>query len=145
MHVPGSVRASAAVALVISDWDTSAPFCEYLTFTPGAHATSTLSGFLTPECVPLSLTVYTPQAIRASLVFYFLVTNIAAFALYARAGLVHRDTLANIGILLPGLLVGFGLATLVTRRLDAQVFRYVALAVIVVGGALLLGREIAGL
>jgi len=37
-----------AVALLITDWDTSAPFCEYFTFTPGAHATSRLSGFFTP-------------------------------------------------------------------------------------------------
>jgi hypothetical protein len=43
---------------MFSDWDTSAPFWEYFTFTPGAHATSLLSGFLTPKCVPLSLTVY---------------------------------------------------------------------------------------
>ncbi len=48
-----------AVALLITDWDTSAPFCEYFAFTPGAHATSRLSGFLAPRCVPLSLTVYT--------------------------------------------------------------------------------------
>ena len=53
-----SLRSSAAVALLLSDWDTSAPFCEYSTLTLGAHATSPLSGFLTPECVPLSLTVY---------------------------------------------------------------------------------------
>jgi uncharacterized membrane protein YfcA len=83
-----------------------------------------------------------PQVIRATLASYFLLINIFAFALYARAGLVHRDTLGNIGILLPGLLVGFGLATLVVRRMDAEVFRYVALAVIVVGGVVLLGREI---
>ena len=50
---------STAVPLLITDWDTSAPFCEYFTFTPGAHATSRLSGVITPECVPLSLTVYT--------------------------------------------------------------------------------------
>ena len=43
-----SLRSSATVALMFSDWDTSAPFCEYFTFTSGAHATSTLSGFLTP-------------------------------------------------------------------------------------------------
>ncbi len=53
-----SVRSSAASALSVSGWDTSAPFCEYLTFT-GAHATFLLSGFLTPRSVPFSLTVYT--------------------------------------------------------------------------------------
>ncbi len=86
-----------------------------------------------------------PQVIRATLAFYFLLIDIFAFALYARAGLVDRDTVGNIAILLPGLIAGFGLATLIVRRMDAQVFRYVALAVIVVGGVLLLGRELTGL
>jgi hypothetical protein len=86
-----------------------------------------------------------PQVIRATLAFYFLLIDIFAFALYARAGLVDRDTVGNIAILLLGLIVGFGLAALIVRRMDAQVFRYVALAVIVVGGVLLLGRELTGL
>ena len=53
--------------LMFSDWDTSAPFCEHFTFTPGVHTTSILSGFLTPQCVPLSLTVYS-GAVRGEVV-----------------------------------------------------------------------------
>ena len=83
-----------------------------------------------------------PQVMRASLAFYFLVANILAFGLYTQAGLVDWDTMANIGILIPSLLLGFGLATLLVRRMDARIFRYVAVTVIIVGGTVLLGREI---
>ena len=83
-----------------------------------------------------------PQVMRASLAFYFLVINILAFGLYTQAGMVDRHTLANIGMMIPSLLLGFGLATLAVRRMDARVFRYIAAAVIIVGGTVLLGREI---
>ena len=86
-----------------------------------------------------------PQVMRASLAFYFLVANILAFGLYTQAGLVDWDTMANIGMLIPSLLLGFGLATLLVRRMDARIFRYVAVTVIIVGGTVLLGREIARL
>lgn len=82
------------------------------------------------------------QVMRASLAFYFLVVNILAFGLYIQAGMVDRYILANIGMLVPSVLLGFGLATLLVRRMDARVFRYVAGAVIIVGGTVLLGREI---
>jgi|GEM_PF-224896 len=119
----------------------SAPFVGFLTSL--SVATLSIGGPL--AAIYVIAQRWPPQVIRATLASYFLLNNIFAFALYARAGLVHRDTIANIGILLPGVLVGFGLATLVVRRMDAQVFRYVALAVIVVGGVLLLGRELTGL
>ena len=86
-----------------------------------------------------------PQVIRASLAFYFMLSDILAFALYTRAGLVSWNTMANIGILLPGVAVGFGLAMLAVKRMNGRVFRYTASMVIIAGGAVLLGREIARL
>ncbi len=83
-----------------------------------------------------------PQAMRASLAFFALLSGILAFILYIWVGLVHRETVANIGILLPGLLAGFGLAAILAPRLEARVFRYVVLAVIMAGGMVLLGREL---
>ncbi len=83
-----------------------------------------------------------PQVMRAFLAFYFLVANILAFGLYTQAGMVDWDTVANIGMVIPSLLIGFGLATLAVRRMNAQVFRYVAVTVIVIGGTVLLGREL---
>ena len=83
-----------------------------------------------------------PQVIRASLAFYFLLYHVAAICLYALTGLVHRDTVANIGILLPGVVVGFALATQVSRGMNERAFRFVAGTVIIGGGAALLVREI---
>jgi len=82
------------------------------------------------------------EVIRASLAFYFLVTGIAAFVLYAWAGLVEWDTIASIGILLPGLVVGFGLANLTAQRMNEQLFRYVATGVIIISSLVTLGREV---
>ena len=86
-----------------------------------------------------------PQAVRASLALLFLTANGVAFALYSVTGLVDRDALANIGVLVPGLFVGFAVAVLVVGKLDERAFRYVAVVVILAGGSVLLGREIAGL
>jgi uncharacterized membrane protein YfcA len=86
-----------------------------------------------------------PVVMRASLAIFFLPLNVAALSLYGWVGLVHRETLANIGVLVPSLAAGFGLATLIAGRINARVFRYVASALVMVGGGVLVGREIAGL
>lgn len=83
-----------------------------------------------------------PQVIRASLAFYFMLSDSVAFVLYTQVGLVHWSTVANIGILLPSLIAGFGLATLAAKRMNARIFRFTASVVIIAGGAVLLGREI---
>ena len=83
-----------------------------------------------------------PEVMRASLAFYFLVADVLAFILYAWVGLVDRDTLINIGLLVPGLIAGFGLAMFLVRRMNEKVFRYAAILVIITGSLLLLGREV---
>ena len=85
------------------------------------------------------------HVIRASLAFYFLAADIVALALYTWAGLVRWDTIANIGILVPGLVLGFGLATLLVRQMDEKLFRYAATGVIIVSSLVILGREVARL
>jgi hypothetical protein len=87
---------------------------------------------------------WSPSAMRASLAFFFLSTYILAFALYTAAGLIDLNTLANAGLLAPGLLAGFGLANLIVTRINEGVFRYVAIAVIITGSLVLLGREVVG-
>ena len=84
------------------------------------------------------------ETVRAMLALFFLASNIAAFVLYAATGLVGRDTLANIGVMVPGLFIGFGLATVLVNRINERIFRYAVVAVIVVAGGVLLGREFAG-
>jgi uncharacterized membrane protein YfcA len=83
-----------------------------------------------------------PDVMRASLAFYFLTFYVLAFAVYAGTGLVDRDTLVNIGRLVPGLLAGFVLATRIVGRINERAFRYVAIAVIITGGLALLLKEV---
>lgn len=84
------------------------------------------------------------EQMRSALAFYFLSAYIVAFALYAATGLVDRDTLVNIGLLMPALAVGFGVGAMLARRMDTAVFRYVAIGVIILGSMVLLGQEVSG-
>ena len=85
---------------------------------------------------------WSSDTMRASLSFFFLTTYLLAFGLYVWAGLVTVETLANIGLLAPGLLAGFGVATLIVKRINERVFRYAAIGVILTGSTVLLVREV---
>ena len=82
------------------------------------------------------------EVMRASLAFFFLVSYTAAFLLYSWVGLVDGNTLASIGFLAPGALVGFVVAFWLVRHMNEAVFRYVAIGVIILGSLVLLGREL---
>ena len=84
------------------------------------------------------------ESVRAVLALFFLTSDIVAFGLYAATGLVGQDTLANIGVLTPGLLIGFGLSAVLVNRINERIFRYAVVAVIVVAGSVILVREFAG-
>ena len=86
-----------------------------------------------------------PPVMRASLAFFFLTNNVLAFVLYFVVGLVDLDTLANAGMLVPGMLAGLGLANLIVNRINESVFRYAAIAVKIAGSLMLLGREVSRL
>ena len=85
-----------------------------------------------------------PETVRAMLALLFLAMNTVSFALYAATGLVSRDTLANIGVMIPGVVIGYGLAAVLVSRINDRVFRYAVVAVIVVAGSVTLARELAG-
>ena len=51
-------RGHRSAALTTCDWNTSAPFLGYSTPSPGAQATSKLSGLQLFQCVPFSLMIY---------------------------------------------------------------------------------------
>ncbi|MCH9018475.1 MAG: sulfite exporter TauE/SafE family protein [Chloroflexi bacterium] len=85
-----------------------------------------------------------PDRVRATLALLFIASDIMAFALYAATGLVGRDTLANIGVMIPGMIIGFGLAGLLVNRINDRIFRHAMIAVIVVAGSAMLVRELAG-
>jgi len=84
------------------------------------------------------------ETVRAVLALFFLTSDLMAFGLYAATGLVGRDTLANIGIMTPGLLVGFGVSAVLVNRINDRIFRYAVVAVIVVAGSVILVRELTG-
>ena len=85
-----------------------------------------------------------PERVRATLALLFIASDITAFALYSATGLVSRDTLANIGVMIPGMIIGFGLAGLVVNRINDRTFRHVMIAVIVVAGSATLVWEFSG-
>lgn len=82
------------------------------------------------------------ETVRAVLALFFLTSDIVAFVLYAATGLVGRDTLANIGVMTPGLFVGFVVSSLLANRINERVFRYAVVVVIVVAGSMTLLREL---
>ena len=88
---------------------------------------------------------WTPPVMRASLALFFIVFEVAALSLYALSGLADKEDAGNIAVLLPAVLAGFALASVLVGRMNAPVFRYAAIAVIIAGGLTLLAREIARL
>jgi len=84
------------------------------------------------------------ETVRAMLALFFLTSDIMAFALYVGTGLVTRDTLANIGVMIPGLVIGCGLAAVLVTRINERIFRHAVVAVIVVAGSVTLIREFTG-
>ena len=48
----------------------------------------------------------------------------------------------NTAFLIPGLIAGFLVANLIVNKINADTFRYVAIGLILIGGAVLLLREI---
>ena len=82
------------------------------------------------------------QTVRASLAAMFALSGSFSVALYAITGLYTRETLATVGVLIPGLLLGFGLASLLVGRLNERVFRLVVIGLIVAGGSVLIVREL---
>ena len=84
------------------------------------------------------------ETVRAVLALFFLTSDIVAFGLYAATGLVGRDTLGNIGVMIPGLLIGFGLSAVLVNRINERIFRYAVVVVILVAGGVMLTREFSG-
>ena len=84
------------------------------------------------------------QTMRAALAIMFSVSSLLAVVLFAFTGLYTRDTLINAGILLPGLLIGFGIANMLVGRLNQQAFRRVVVVLVLLAGCMLLGRELLG-
>ncbi len=81
------------------------------------------------------------DTIRATLALYFLLAATLAMMLFAATGLVSITTAANIGALALAVMAGSAVAAVVARRISLRVFRYVVVAVTVMGSVSLLVRE----
>ena len=79
--------------------------------------------------------------IRATLALYFLLAAILAMILFAAVGMVGVTTAQNMGVLAIAAVLGSAVAAVVARRMSRRVFRYVVVAVTVVGSVSLLVRE----
>ena len=83
------------------------------------------------------------QTVRASLAAMFVVSGTMQVVLYAVTGLYSRSTLTIVGLMIPGVLLGFWLAGLLVGRLNERAFRNVVIGLVVTGGSILLVRELA--
>ena len=84
------------------------------------------------------------QTIRAALAAMFVSSSGMAVVLYAFTGLYDNDTLVNLGMMVPAVLLGVVIASLLVGRLNERMFRYVVIALVVAGGGMLLARELLG-
>ena len=82
------------------------------------------------------------NTIRATLGLYFFLASVMALLLFAVTGLIHTTTAQNIGVLSPAVLLGTGVAAVIASRISLRAFRYVVVAVTVVGSVSLLLREL---
>lgn len=82
------------------------------------------------------------QTVRASLAALFVLSGITQVALYAVSGLYTASTAVTVGLTVPGVLIGFGLAGLLVGRLNEKAFRYVVVVLVIFGGSVLLAREL---
>ena len=84
------------------------------------------------------------QTVRASLAAVFVLSGITQVGLYAASGLYSGATGVMVGLTVPGVLLGFGLAGLLVGRLNEKAFRYVVVVLVIFGGSVLLAKELLG-
>lgn len=88
---------------------------------------------------------WTRDAIRGGLALYFLVVEGAAVVGYGVAGLFTAERVVLILIVIAPVLVGFGIAALVVRRMNERLFRHAVVGFIMVTSVMVLGREISAI
>ena len=82
------------------------------------------------------------HAVRASLSLYFLVVESTGVVGYGVAGLFTQERITLIMLVTVPVLLGYGLATFLVRRMNERAFRHAVVAVIITTSLMVLGREI---
>ena len=88
---------------------------------------------------------WTRDAIRGGLALYFLVVEGAAVIGYGVAGLFTAERVVLILIVIAPVLVGFGIAALVVRRMNERIFRHAVVGFIMVTSVMVLAREVSSI
>jgi uncharacterized membrane protein YfcA len=102
-------------------------------FLSGALAAST--GVSGPPLVLLGLKQKWPYLnFRATLIAYFTMVSLLSIPFHWHMGLVHGDTVRFAGAAFPGLVGGFFLGKWLRSLVNAQIFRWVALGMVMLGG-----------
>jgi uncharacterized membrane protein YfcA len=107
-----------------------------------AALTLTTLGIGGPIMVLFLLTrQWSRHALRGGLSLYFLAVEVTAVIGYGVAGLFTQERIALILITVVPVVAGFGLATLLLRRMNERVFRLATMTVIIATSAMVLARE----
>ncbi len=85
------------------------------------------------------------HALRGSLSLYFLAVEGVGVIGYGAAGLLTEDRLQLMGISLLPVVLGWGLALLILRRINETMFRRLVIVAIIVTSMMVLAREVASL
>lgn len=85
------------------------------------------------------------HALRGSLSLYFLAVEGAGVIGYGAAGLLTEERLQLIGISLVPVVLGWGLALLILRRINETMFRRLVIVAIIATSMMVLVREVASL
>lgn len=85
------------------------------------------------------------HALRGSLSLYFLVVEGAGVIGYGMAGLLTAERIQLIGVSVVPVMLGFGAAMLILRRINEVMFRRLVLVAIVATSLMVLAREVASL
>ena len=121
---------------------------------PGSNAIGALVGFVVgvlltslgiggPLMVLAVLTRDWPRhAVRVSLAFYFVVIEGTAVIGYGVAGLFTWERTSLILVTAVPVLLGYGLATIILRRMNERAFQRAVVAVILVTSVMVLSREV---
>ena len=82
------------------------------------------------------------HAMRGALSFYFLLVEGMAVVGYGASGMFTPERVSLILAVIVPVLLGFGLATLLVRRMNEQLFQHAVVVVIIATSLVVLGREL---
>lgn len=112
-----------------------------------AGATSGVLGTATSIGGPPMALVWqntTGARLRGTMSGFFLVGSLMSIAVLTLTGAVDGRTVSSFAVLMPAVVIGYGLSRLVNHLLDRQRQRWIAIAISAVGAIVLIVRQLVG-